>query len=259
LRERLQRNAFRNVWVQSALDYRAESGLLSVTDFDLLFLMARDIKKRNQLIVRMSREGVPQAEIARQFRLSAGNIGLIVRKAEEDRKLADKSARLSAEIRDTDDLDKLWPTGELIDVLTLPAGTKKIILKAWEEKAQISLRDLMDLGVSETDDQQERFAMTPILRLRGIGKKNFRSFIDRVTELDLGRRCNAEWQWRMQRLSQAGWIDPPRSLSWSRPTGRRPESVPDGIYGSETTKLSPWTSSARCSSPTRAGQCASNS
>jgi hypothetical protein len=190
--------------------------------------MARDIKKRNQEIVTMSREGVSHAEIARQFRLSSSSIDLIVRKAEENRWLAEKNARILAEIRGADDLDQLWPTGDLFDVLTLPAATKKIILKAWEDKAQISLRDLMELAATDVDDRPDAVAMPSILRLRGIGKKNFCSFIDRMTNLDFGPRCNAEWQWRVDQLNRLGWNYAPRRQVWSGPAGDVPGAAPDG-------------------------------
>ena len=46
-----------------------------------------------------------------------------------------------------------------------------------DSKAQISLREFMDLAVSETKDAEPEQVTTPLLDVRGIGKYGFYSII----------------------------------------------------------------------------------
>jgi hypothetical protein len=49
------------------------------------------------------------------------------------------------------------------------------------------------------------FMMSPLLRVKGVGKKGFWSVVNGLTEMDLGRRCNEEWQKRLAKIKQEHW------------------------------------------------------
>jgi hypothetical protein len=77
-------------------------------------------------------------------------------------------------------------------------------------KRQISLRELMDMCLDRPVEGFD-FMMPPLLRVYGIGKKGFWSAVDGLTALDMGSRCNQEWQWRLLKLKQESEIKPPTS------------------------------------------------
>ena len=65
-------------------------------------------RKRNQQILQMRAQGVARREVARQFGITPGGIGVIEQKAGAEQSLAERRARLRADLRDADDLDKRW-------------------------------------------------------------------------------------------------------------------------------------------------------
>ena len=87
------------------------------------------MKKRNEQIVLMRQAGKTYHEIARKFNLSRSSIHIIVRRSEEERRLAEKNDKILEEIRLTDDLDKKWPMVDLIDALRFIATTRNALLK----------------------------------------------------------------------------------------------------------------------------------
>jgi hypothetical protein len=46
------------------------------------------------------------------------------------------------------------------------------------------------------------FMMPPLLRVDGVGKKGFASVINGLTAIDLGSRCNEEWQIRLNQIKR---------------------------------------------------------
>jgi hypothetical protein len=46
------------------------------------------------------------------------------------------------------------------------------------------------------------FMMSPLSRVYGVGKKGFWSVANGLTGMDLGSRCNEEWQWRLLKVKQ---------------------------------------------------------
>ena len=129
-------------------------------------------QKRDQLILQMREQDIPRLEIARKFGLTSGRIALIERQGVAEKSQADRRARLQAEIRNADNLDKSWAIVDLIDAMWLIV-IARVRLLAHFEKAQItrmSLRGLMNLPISETDDAEPGQVSTPLLRIRGLGK-----------------------------------------------------------------------------------------
>ena len=46
------------------------------------------------------------------------------------------------------------------------------------------------------------FMMSPLLRVYGVRKKGFWSLVNGLTGIDLGSRCNQEWQCRLLKVRQ---------------------------------------------------------
>lgn len=139
----------------------------------------------------MRAQGVARQEIARLFRITPARVAMIEQEA--------ASERAQVERRAADDLDKTWPVVDLVDALHLLTVARARLLAHFEQqhKTELSLRELMELVISEHGDAVEAFARTPLLRIRGIGKYGFYSVAAELTETDLGPRCNAEWQRRL--------------------------------------------------------------
>ncbi len=98
-------------------------------------------------------------------------------------------------------MDKLWPVGDLLDALGLIVVTSKRLADHFEKKRQdqISLRELMDMCL-DAPVQGLDFMMSPLLRVYGLGKKGFWSVVKELTDLDMGTRCNQEWQARLVKV-----------------------------------------------------------
>jgi transposase len=179
----------------------------------------RKVQERNLQIVEMSRAGAPHPAIARQFNLSRSSVDVIVHKFEEQRQLAERSTRLRDEIRQADDLDREWPAADLVAALGLLTVTTTALTRYFEDQGTtaISLRALMDMAISAREDPRTGYLITPLLDVRFVGKKGFWSVINRITDLDLGSRCEEEWHGRVARLRQCWRIHGALPYSWSKP------------------------------------------
>ena len=159
------------------------------------------ISERNRQILEMRNQGVSQTEVARRFKLSPSRIHLIERRDAADRMMGERRAKLREEIRAADDPERLWPVADLIDAVGMIVVTKKRLLDHFAEvgKQQINLLELMvmclDAPVAGLD-----FMMSPLLRVYGVGKKGFWSVVKGLTDLDMGSRCNEEWQKRLVKV-----------------------------------------------------------
>ena len=98
-------------------------------------------------------------------------------------------------------MNKLWPINDLLDALGLIVVTRKRLVDHFVEKKQdrISMRELMDMCVAVPVEGQD-YTMTPLLRVYGLGKKGFWSVVKGLTDLDMGAKCNQEWQARLVKV-----------------------------------------------------------
>ena len=105
------------------------------------------------------------------------------------------------QLQEADDMDKLWPVGDLLDALALIVVTRKRLMDHFAEKKQdqISLRELMDMCLDAPVEKLD-FMMSPLLRVYGLGKKGFWSVVKGLTDLDMGTHCNQEWQARLVKV-----------------------------------------------------------
>jgi len=151
----------------------------------------------------MRREGFSQTEVARQFKLSPSRIHLIEKRDAADRSMGERRARLRGEIRAADDPEKLWPVNDLLDAVGLVVVTKKRLVDHFMEvrKQEIGLREFMDMCLVAPVEGLN-FMMSPLLRVRGVGKIGFWSVVNGLTGMELGSRCNEEWQKRLVQVKR---------------------------------------------------------
>ena len=101
----------------------------------------------------------------------------------------------------------MWPVKDLVDAVGLIVVTKKRVMEHLVKvgKEQISLRELMDMCPDAPVEGFTDFIMAPLLRVKGVGKKGFWSVVDGLTGMDLGGRCNEEWQKRLAKIQEEHW------------------------------------------------------
>ncbi len=149
----------------------------------------------------MLKEGVPQSEVAKKFHLSPSRIYLIEKQDAKTRTMEGRRTKMLKQLQEADDMDKPWPVEDLLDALGLIVVTRKRLVDHFVEKnqEQLSLRQLMDMCL-EAPVEGLDFTMTPLLRVYGLGKKGFWSVVKGLTDLDMGTRCNQEWQTRLVKV-----------------------------------------------------------
>lgn len=159
------------------------------------------ILHRNQQILKMRREGMLQTEVARRFKLSPSRVYLIEKQDAATRAMVERRARLRKQMQDADDMDKQWPIEDVLDALGLIVVTRKRLMDHFAEQKQdrISLREFMDMCLDAPVEGMD-FTMTPLLRVYGLGKKGFWSVVKGLTDLDMGSKCNQEWQTRLVKV-----------------------------------------------------------
>jgi hypothetical protein len=130
----------------------------------------------------------------------------------------ERSIKLLREFRSIADLDRKWKVGELMDALLLTTRARTAISNRceWNNVAELRLREFMDLVVSEKPHARPGFLITPLLDFRNVRLHSFWSTVRRLTESDLGDRCNQEWRRRLARLKHASRIVGGGYCSWSK-------------------------------------------
>lgn len=98
-------------------------------------------------------------------------------------------------------MDKPWPVEDLLETLGLIVVTRKRLMDHFVEKhqKQLSLRLFMDMCLDAPVEGLD-FMMSALLRVYGLGKKGFWSVVKGLTDLDMGTRCNQEWQARLVKV-----------------------------------------------------------
>ena len=92
---------------------------------------------------------------------------------------------------------------DLLDAIGLGVVTRQRLMDHFVAtgKRQSSLRELMDMCLDAPVEGLD-FMMSPLLRVHGVGKKGFWSVVNGLTTMDLGSRCNNEWEWRLVKVKQ---------------------------------------------------------
>ena len=126
--------------------------------------------------------------------------------------MCERRAKSREEIRAVADLDRMWPVNDLVDAIGLIVVTRKRLLDHFAEvgKQQITLREFMDRCLDAPVEGLD-LMMSPLLRVRGVGKIGFWSVVNGLTGMDLGDRCNEEWRKILVKVKQESEIKPPTS------------------------------------------------
>jgi hypothetical protein len=169
--------------------------------------VAIPIPERNRQILELRHQGLSRTEVARKFKLSPSRIYLIEKQDEADRSMGERRTKLREEIRAADDMDGTWPVEELVDALGLIVVTRKRLMDHFVEKgqSQISLREFMDMCL-DVPIEGRNWMSPPLYRVKGVGKIGYWSVVNGLTSMDLGSRCNQEWQWRLVRVKQENQV-----------------------------------------------------
>ncbi len=165
----------------------------------------------------MQVNGASKKEIALAVSISNQALHLVLKKFEAERVAKERSAQLLQEIRWEDDPDRKWKVEQLTDALLLPIRARTSLGYRWKKVTELSLRDLMELVISDNPHPKPGFLLTPLVDFRNVRLKTFWETAERLTELDLGERCNQEWRRRLERLRQASRLHGGQRYSWSKP------------------------------------------
>jgi hypothetical protein len=161
------------------------------------------IPERNRQILQMRKEGVQPLAVARRFKLSPSRIDQIEKRDAADKATAQRRAKLREAIRSADDPDKMRPVKDLLDAIGLPVVTKKSLIYHFRAVGQrrVSLREFMNMSLDAPVEGFD-FMMSPLLKVRGVGKKGFWCVVNGLTGMDLGTKCNLEWQERLIKVKE---------------------------------------------------------
>jgi hypothetical protein len=113
----------------------------------------------------------------------------------------ERRAKLRQDMRAADDPEKPWPINELVEAIGLVGATKNRLLHHFVKtgRAQISLRELMDMCVSRSLEGSD--VMTaPLSSVRGISRQGFWSVVNGLRNMNLGGRCHEEWRKRFVKI-----------------------------------------------------------
>lgn len=178
----------------------------------------QEYQDRAARLRQMHEVGASNKDIALAVGVSREALRLVFKKFEAEKAAGDRSVKLLTGIRLVDDLDRKWKVSELLDALLLTTRTRTTIENRceWKKVTELSLREVMELVISDKPHTKPGFLITPLLDCRNVSLKTFWETVRRLAELDLGERCNKEWGRRLSRLKQATRIVGGAPLSWSK-------------------------------------------
>ena len=122
-------------------------------------------------------------------------------------------------IRRANSPDRKWPAPELFSLCGFSTRVRNAILPRWDETSKhalLSLRELLDIFVSEEPAGRPGFVITPFLDFRNGGVKGFWESIDQITHANMGECANEIWRSKLNRLEKADRIK--GHYAWSKPT-----------------------------------------
>ena len=179
---------------------------------------------RTARIRQMREAGDSVEEIASTLDISMELVQRIARKFETEEVLSSRSQRFLANVRNANDPDRKWKASYVIQALRLKTITQNALIRhfEWADTPRVSLRELMDLAIPEKDHPKQGYLITRLLDMRCIRVEGFLSVVSRLTNSDLGEKCNEEWRKRLARLrrcsrvvgAQQTWSQPFDAPSW---------------------------------------------
>ena len=189
-------------------------------------------EERDVRIRQMHNAGIPTEKIGRSFGISAKGVHAVLKRLQAEEKAVQRSAELLKEFCFTDDLDRKWKVEVLMDALQLPTRARTAIgyRFEWKNITELSLRELMDIVIPDTPHPTKPgYLMTQMLDLRNVRGHTFWLTVKRLTDADLGMRCNLEWKRRLGRLMDVSRVVGSSGHGWSIPC-----EPPDWLRAQET-------------------------
>jgi hypothetical protein len=173
---------------------------------------------RTARIRQMREAGDSVEEIASTLDISMELVQRIARKFETEEVLSSRSQRFLANVRNANDPDRKWKVSSVIQALRLKTITQNALIHyfKWANTPGVSLRELMDLAIPEKDHPKQGYLITPLLDMCCIRVEGFLSVVRRLTESDLGEKCNEEWRKRLARLRRCSRVVGAQQ-TWSQP------------------------------------------
>ena len=177
-----------------------------------------EYEERDARVRQMREAGDSNKEIALALDISREALRLVFKKFEAEKVAEEKSVELLREFRSLDDLDRKWKVADMLDGLLLMTRARTAIANwcEWNNVTGLSLRDLMDMVISDKPHAKPGFLLTPLVDFRNVRLKTFWETVRRLAECDLGGRCNQEWRRRLTRLKQASRLHGGGRYSWSK-------------------------------------------
>ena len=174
--------------------------------------------ERYDRIRRMHEAGASNKEISLVVGISGEALRLVFKKFEGQKAANENSKELLGEIRQLDDLERKWKVMDLLDALLLTTRARTAIKNRceWKHVTELSLREFMELVISDKPHAKPGFLLTPLVDFRNVRLNSFWATVKRLAELDLGDRCNQEWRRRLELLRQASRLHGGNRYSWSK-------------------------------------------
>jgi hypothetical protein len=176
-------------------------------------------EERDARIRQMHDAGIGSHDIGKSFGISAKAVQVVLKKLRDQEQARQRSAELLKDFRSADDLDKGWKVDVMLDALNLATRARIAIgyWCEWKTVSEMTLRQVIDLVLPDQSHPKGGYLITHMLSLRNVRIQTFWLTVKRLTESDLGMRCNLEWRRRLERLIQASRIVGDGPYSWSIP------------------------------------------
>jgi hypothetical protein len=175
-------------------------------------------RDRDARIRQMQEDGASTKKITLAVGISLKALYQVLKKVEAEKAAKERGAQLLQEICFADDPDRKWKVTQLMDALLLPTRVRTCLGYRWERESvtELSIRELMELVISDKPHPKPGFLLTPLVDFRNVRLESFWATVKRLAELDLGDRCNQEWRRRLELLRQASRLHGGNRYSWSK-------------------------------------------
>ena len=163
----------------------------------------RDKKFRNLKILEMKIRGLSYGEIAHIFDISRDRVRQVLQELDFEEKRKQRAQKIFQDIKSSNNIEKEWPIGVIIEGLVLPKTVTWRLVRYFEAEDvfQLTLKDFMDLLIVDNDrvpkDFREAF---PICNGSRIGPWTHSVIVNYVSRQDLGATWNKEWSNRLEKL-----------------------------------------------------------
>ena len=128
------------------------------------------------------------------------------------------SLDILAELAVADDITKKWPKEELLLALGFSvAATNNLCNWHWKDKDSVTLEEIFELVISSDKDPRPGYLICRMLDFRHFGRKGFFAIMHRLSNVNLGEKCNSFWKAKHQLFLAAHRVKGLHPYNWSFP------------------------------------------